>query len=89
VTGRVSLAPQARLPILHKTLGLWLAIFCGPRERRISRRHCPVCEDTGMVEASALGRGPIGSVLCTVDCPACESTAGLHSLLPRDAGSEQ
>jgi hypothetical protein len=80
VTVRVSLAPQARLPILHKTLGVWLAIFCGPMERRISRQHCPVCGDERRVEVV------VGGVLSVVECPGCESTAGLLRLLERGAG---
>lgn len=75
MTVRIYPAPQARLPILHKTLGVWLAIFCGPMERRISRQHCPVCGDERRVEVV------VGGVLCTVDCPACESTAELWRLL--------
>lgn len=68
------------IPILHDGR----LIHCGPQQKKIHLRHCPVCGDVRNLRVVWAGHAgedrPVGEL---VDCPVCGPTSGLWRLLDR------
>lgn len=51
-------------------------VFCGPQQKKIHLRHCPVCGDGRQMDVIVPAADIIG-------CPACGSSSDLWRLLDR------